>query len=68
MLQNDKSSTPSLKSNTPTPRNEVPTPGTSTTPGLRPLPMGKPPGMEALGTLTTNIIICLGLVLSGYNK
>uniref|UniRef100_A0A3P8W1K0 TLE family member 3, transcriptional corepressor n=1 Tax=Cynoglossus semilaevis TaxID=244447 RepID=A0A3P8W1K0_CYNSE len=45
---NDKSSTPSLKSNTPTPRNEVPTPGTSTTPGLRPLPMGKPPGMEAL--------------------
>uniref|UniRef100_A0A3Q2XSI2 TLE family member 3, transcriptional corepressor n=1 Tax=Hippocampus comes TaxID=109280 RepID=A0A3Q2XSI2_HIPCM len=45
---NDKSSTPSLKSNTPTPRNEVPTPGTSTTPGLRPLTMGKPPGMEAL--------------------
>ncbi|XP_024862445.1 transducin-like enhancer protein 3-B [Kryptolebias marmoratus] len=45
---NDKSSTPSLKSNTPTPRNEAPTPGTSTTPGLRPLPMGKPPGMEAL--------------------
>uniref|UniRef100_A0A669D0F2 TLE family member 3, transcriptional corepressor n=1 Tax=Oreochromis niloticus TaxID=8128 RepID=A0A669D0F2_ORENI len=46
---NDKSSTPSLKSNTPTPRNEAPTPGTSTTPGLRPLTMGKPPGMEALG-------------------
>uniref|UniRef100_A0A3B3XT10 Groucho/TLE N-terminal Q-rich domain-containing protein n=1 Tax=Poecilia mexicana TaxID=48701 RepID=A0A3B3XT10_9TELE len=45
---NDKSSTPSLKSNTPTPRNEAPTPGTSTTPGLRPLSMGKPPGMEAL--------------------
>uniref|UniRef100_A0A8C8E474 TLE family member 3, transcriptional corepressor n=1 Tax=Oryzias sinensis TaxID=183150 RepID=A0A8C8E474_9TELE len=45
---NEKSSTPSLKSNTPTPRNEVPTPGTSTTPGLRPLTMGKPPGMEAL--------------------
>ncbi|XP_067351951.1 transducin-like enhancer protein 3-B isoform X6 [Channa argus] len=45
---NDKSSTPSLKSNTPTPRNEVPTPGTSSTPGLRPLAMGKPPGMEAL--------------------
>ncbi|XP_077477897.1 transducin-like enhancer protein 3-B isoform X2 [Stigmatopora argus] len=44
----DKSSTPSLKSNTPTPRNEAPTPGTSTTPGLRPLTMGKPPGMEAL--------------------
>uniref|UniRef100_A0A673BHC4 Transducin-like enhancer protein 3-B n=1 Tax=Sphaeramia orbicularis TaxID=375764 RepID=A0A673BHC4_9TELE len=41
---NDKSSTPSLKSNTPTPRNEAPTPGTSTTPGLRPLTMGKPPG------------------------
>uniref|UniRef100_A0A3B4A3V3 Uncharacterized protein n=1 Tax=Periophthalmus magnuspinnatus TaxID=409849 RepID=A0A3B4A3V3_9GOBI len=46
---NDKSSTPSLKSNTPTPRNEAPTPGTSSTPGLRPLTMGKPPGMEALG-------------------
>uniref|UniRef100_A0A3Q3ED52 TLE family member 3, transcriptional corepressor n=1 Tax=Labrus bergylta TaxID=56723 RepID=A0A3Q3ED52_9LABR len=46
--ENDKSSTPSLKSNTPTPRNEAPTPGTSTTPGLRPLTMGKPPGMEAL--------------------
>uniref|UniRef100_A0A3Q1JAN6 Groucho/TLE N-terminal Q-rich domain-containing protein n=1 Tax=Anabas testudineus TaxID=64144 RepID=A0A3Q1JAN6_ANATE len=45
---NDKSSTPSLKSNTPTPRNEAPTPGTSTTPGLRPLTMGKPPGMDAL--------------------
>ncbi|XP_077941771.1 transducin-like enhancer protein 3-B isoform X7 [Gasterosteus aculeatus] len=45
---NDKSSTPSLKSNTPTPRNEAPTAGTSTTPGLRPLSMGKPPGMEAL--------------------
>ncbi|XP_031704256.1 transducin-like enhancer protein 3-B isoform X2 [Anarrhichthys ocellatus] len=45
---NDKSSTPSLKSNTPTPRNEAPTAGTSTTPGLRPLTMGKPPGMEAL--------------------
>ncbi|XP_034535883.1 transducin-like enhancer protein 3-B isoform X5 [Notolabrus celidotus] len=45
---NDKSSTPSLKSNTPTPRNEAPTPGTSSTPGLRPLTMGKPPGMEAL--------------------
>ncbi|XP_037103301.1 transducin-like enhancer protein 3-B isoform X5 [Syngnathus acus] len=47
-MTNDKSSTPSLKSNTPTPRNEAPTPGTSTTPGLRPLTMGKPPGMEAL--------------------
>uniref|UniRef100_A0A667Z9Q5 TLE family member 3, transcriptional corepressor n=1 Tax=Myripristis murdjan TaxID=586833 RepID=A0A667Z9Q5_9TELE len=45
---NDKSSTPGLKSTTPTPRNEAPTPGTSTTPGLRPLTMGKPPGMEAL--------------------
>ncbi|XP_034385264.1 transducin-like enhancer protein 3-B isoform X6 [Cyclopterus lumpus] len=45
---NDKSSTPSLKSNTPTPRNEAPTAGTSTTPGLRPLTMGKPPGLEAL--------------------
>uniref|UniRef100_A0A8C5I5Q2 Transducin-like enhancer protein 3-B n=1 Tax=Gouania willdenowi TaxID=441366 RepID=A0A8C5I5Q2_GOUWI len=49
---NDKSSTPSLKSNTPTPRNEAPTPGTSTTPGLRPLTMGKPPGMEALALRT----------------
>ncbi|XP_030650118.1 transducin-like enhancer protein 3-B isoform X18 [Chanos chanos] len=44
---NDKSSTPGLKSNTPTPRNDAPTPGTSTTPGLRPIP-GKPLGMEAL--------------------
>uniref|UniRef100_A0A8C6UZG0 TLE family member 3, transcriptional corepressor n=1 Tax=Neogobius melanostomus TaxID=47308 RepID=A0A8C6UZG0_9GOBI len=35
LFQNDKSSTPSLKSNT-------------STPGLRPLTMGKPPGMEAL--------------------
>uniref|UniRef100_A0A8C6ZJ73 TLE family member 3, transcriptional corepressor n=1 Tax=Nothoprocta perdicaria TaxID=30464 RepID=A0A8C6ZJ73_NOTPE len=35
---NDKSSTPGLKSNTPTPRNDAPTPGTSTTPGLRPMP------------------------------
>uniref|UniRef100_A0A665UBC1 Groucho/TLE N-terminal Q-rich domain-containing protein n=1 Tax=Echeneis naucrates TaxID=173247 RepID=A0A665UBC1_ECHNA len=47
---NDKSSTPSLKSNTPTPRNEAPTPGTSTTPGLRPLTMGKPPAAPALRT------------------
>ncbi|XP_059928153.1 transducin-like enhancer protein 3-B isoform X1 [Gadus macrocephalus] len=45
---NDKSSTPGLKSNTPTPRNEAPTPGTSSTPGLRPLAMGKPPGMDAI--------------------
>uniref|UniRef100_A0A8B9LKW8 Protein groucho-1 n=1 Tax=Astyanax mexicanus TaxID=7994 RepID=A0A8B9LKW8_ASTMX len=44
---NDKSSTPGLKSNTPTPRNDAPTPGTSTTPGLRPIP-SKPLGMEAL--------------------
>ncbi|MGH0132597.1 UNVERIFIED_CONTAM: hypothetical protein FKN15_050136 [Acipenser sinensis] len=44
---NDKSSTPGLKSNTPTPRNDAPTPGTSSTPGLRPLP-GKMPGMESL--------------------
>ncbi|XP_009468285.1 PREDICTED: transducin-like enhancer protein 3 isoform X2 [Nipponia nippon] len=35
---NDKSSTPGLKSNTPTPRNDAPTPGTSSTPGLRPMP------------------------------
>ncbi|KAJ3593410.1 hypothetical protein NHX12_005745 [Muraenolepis orangiensis] len=45
---NDKSSTPGLKSNTPTPRNEAPTPGTSSTPGLRPLAMGKPSSMEAI--------------------
>ncbi|KGL72909.1 Transducin-like enhancer protein 3, partial [Tinamus guttatus] len=45
---NDKSSTPGLKSNTPTPRNDAPTPGTSTTPGLRPMP-GKPAGMDPLG-------------------
>nr|XP_013805144.1 PREDICTED: protein groucho-1-like [Apteryx mantelli mantelli] len=43
---NDKSSTPGLKSNTPTPRNDAPTPGTSTTPGLRPMP-GKPTGPAA---------------------
>ncbi|KAJ8252291.1 hypothetical protein COCON_G00216030 [Conger conger] len=48
-VHNDKSTTPGLKSNTPTPRNDAPTPGTSTTPGLRPI-VGKPPGMEALGT------------------
>ncbi|XP_075570339.1 transducin-like enhancer protein 3 isoform X6 [Pelecanus crispus] len=45
---NDKSSTPGLKSNTPTPRNDAPTPGTSSTPGLRPMP-GKPTGMDPLG-------------------
>ncbi|KAK6475005.1 transducin-like enhancer protein 3 isoform X1 [Huso huso] len=47
LVHNDKSSTPGLKSNTPTPRNDAPTPGTSSTPGLRPLP-GKMPGMESL--------------------
>ncbi|XP_028921308.1 transducin-like enhancer protein 3 isoform X8 [Ornithorhynchus anatinus] len=47
--RNDKSSTPGLKSNTPTPRNEAPTPGTSTTPGLRPMP-GKPPGMDPIAS------------------
>lgn len=47
-IQNDKSSTPGLKSNTPTPRNDAPTPGTSSTPGLRPMP-GKPSGMDPLG-------------------
>ncbi|XP_068814203.1 transducin-like enhancer protein 3 isoform X2 [Struthio camelus] len=47
--QNDKSSTPGLKSNTPTPRNDAPTPGTSTTPGLRPMP-GKPTGMDPLAS------------------
>ncbi|XP_025896344.1 transducin-like enhancer protein 3 isoform X1 [Nothoprocta perdicaria] len=46
---NDKSSTPGLKSNTPTPRNDAPTPGTSTTPGLRPMP-GKPAGMDPLAS------------------
>lgn len=46
---NDKSSTPGLKSNTPTPRNDAPTPGTSTTPGLRPMP-GKPPGMDPMAS------------------
>ncbi|XP_033022486.1 LOW QUALITY PROTEIN: transducin-like enhancer protein 3 [Lacerta agilis] len=46
---NDKSSTPGLKSNTPTPRNDAPTPGTSTTPGLRPMP-GKPSGMDPLAS------------------
>ncbi|NXO63936.1 TLE3B protein, partial [Phainopepla nitens] len=45
---NDKSSTPGLKSNTPTRRNDAPTPGTSSTPGLRPMP-GKPGGMDPLG-------------------
>ncbi|XP_046696164.1 transducin-like enhancer protein 3-B isoform X2 [Silurus meridionalis] len=45
---NDKSSTPGLKSNTPTPRNDAPTPGTSSTPGLRPIPGPKPLGMEVL--------------------
>ncbi|XP_025009719.2 transducin-like enhancer protein 3 isoform X1 [Gallus gallus] len=48
-IQNDKSSTPGLKSNTPTPRNDAPTPGTSSTPGLRPMP-GKPSGMDPLAS------------------
>uniref|UniRef100_A0A669PC14 TLE family member 3, transcriptional corepressor n=1 Tax=Phasianus colchicus TaxID=9054 RepID=A0A669PC14_PHACC len=47
--ENDKSSTPGLKSNTPTPRNDAPTPGTSSTPGLRPMP-GKPSGMDPLAS------------------
>ncbi|XP_059679737.1 transducin-like enhancer protein 3 isoform X10 [Gavia stellata] len=46
---NDKSSTPGLKSNTPTPRNDAPTPGTSSTPGLRPMP-GKPTSMDPLAS------------------
>ncbi|KAM9275561.1 transducin-like enhancer protein 3 isoform 6-T6 [Morus bassanus] len=46
---NDKSSTPGLKSNTPTPRNDAPTPGTSSTPGLRPMP-SKPTGMDPLAS------------------
>ncbi|XP_062998705.1 transducin-like enhancer protein 3 isoform X8 [Elgaria multicarinata webbii] len=49
LIHNDKSSTPGLKSNTPTPRNEAPTPGTSTTPGLRPMP-AKPSGMDPLAS------------------
>ncbi|XP_041073960.1 transducin-like enhancer protein 3-B isoform X1 [Polyodon spathula] len=57
LVHNDKSSTPGLKSNTPTPRNDAPTPGTSSTPGLRPLP-GKMPGMESLApTLRTPLSI-----------
>uniref|UniRef100_A0A8C5JMJ2 TLE family member 3, transcriptional corepressor n=1 Tax=Junco hyemalis TaxID=40217 RepID=A0A8C5JMJ2_JUNHY len=36
-------------SNTPTPRNDAPTPGTSSTPGLRPMP-GKPSGMDPLAS------------------
>ncbi|XP_059679738.1 transducin-like enhancer protein 3 isoform X11 [Gavia stellata] len=47
--ENDKSSTPGLKSNTPTPRNDAPTPGTSSTPGLRPMP-GKPTSMDPLAS------------------
>uniref|UniRef100_A0A8C9WAX8 Groucho/TLE N-terminal Q-rich domain-containing protein n=1 Tax=Scleropages formosus TaxID=113540 RepID=A0A8C9WAX8_SCLFO len=39
MSLHDKASTPVLKSNTPTPRGDA-TPGTSTTPGLRPVPLG----------------------------
>ncbi|XP_015667401.1 transducin-like enhancer protein 3 isoform X11 [Protobothrops mucrosquamatus] len=46
---NDKSSTPGLKSSTPTPRSDVPTPGTSSAPGLRPVP-GKIPGMDPLAS------------------
>ncbi|PKK27645.1 transducin-like enhancer of split 3 [Columba livia] len=49
LSHNDKSSTPGLKSNTPTPRNDAPTPGTSSTPGLRPMP-GKPTGMDPLAS------------------
>ncbi|XP_033971873.1 transducin-like enhancer protein 3-B isoform X7 [Trematomus bernacchii] len=63
---NDKSSTPSLKSNTPTPRNEVPTPGTSTTPGLRPLTMGKPPGMEALAAPALRTPLSIGSYASPF--
>ncbi|XP_039217967.1 transducin-like enhancer protein 3 isoform X8 [Crotalus tigris] len=46
---NDKSSTPGLKSSTPTPRSDAPTPGTSSAPGLRPVP-GKIPGMDPLAS------------------
>ncbi|NWU83262.1 TLE3 protein, partial [Onychorhynchus coronatus] len=53
---NDKSSTPGLKSNTPTPRNDAPTPGTSSTPGLRPMP-GKPSMDPLASALRTPISI-----------
>ncbi|XP_039217964.1 transducin-like enhancer protein 3 isoform X5 [Crotalus tigris] len=47
------SSTPSSKvkdhSSTPTPRSDAPTPGTSSAPGLRPVP-GKIPGMDPLAS------------------
>ncbi|KAM3828546.1 transducin-like enhancer protein 3 isoform 5-T5 [Vipera latastei] len=47
---NDKSSTPGLKSSTPTPRSDLPTPGTSSTPGLRPVPGKLPGGMDPLAS------------------
>uniref|UniRef100_A0A4W4F2C5 Groucho/TLE N-terminal Q-rich domain-containing protein n=1 Tax=Electrophorus electricus TaxID=8005 RepID=A0A4W4F2C5_ELEEL len=64
---NDKSSTPGLKSNTPTPRNDAPTPGTSTTPGLRPIP-GKPLGMEALApALRTPLSYAAPFAMMGHH-
>ncbi|KAK1802212.1 hypothetical protein P4O66_021878 [Electrophorus voltai] len=66
-VPNDKSSTPGLKSNTPTPRNDAPTPGTSTTPGLRPIP-GKPLGMEALApALRTPLSYAAPFAMMGHH-
>ncbi|XP_026565243.1 transducin-like enhancer protein 3 isoform X6 [Pseudonaja textilis] len=60
----DKSSTPGLKSNPPTPRSEVATPGTSSTPGLRPVP-GKPPGMDPLASALGRTPISLASSYAG---
>uniref|UniRef100_A0A8C0MDI6 TLE family member 4, transcriptional corepressor n=2 Tax=Canis lupus familiaris TaxID=9615 RepID=A0A8C0MDI6_CANLF len=46
---NEKSTTPVSKSNTPTPRTDAPTPGSTSTPGLRPVP-GKPAGVDPLAS------------------
>ncbi|XP_072618951.1 transducin-like enhancer protein 4 isoform X13 [Vulpes vulpes] len=47
--ENEKSTTPVSKSNTPTPRTDAPTPGSTSTPGLRPVP-GKPAGVDPLAS------------------
>ncbi|NWT97639.1 TLE3B protein, partial [Urocynchramus pylzowi] len=64
---NDKSSTPGLKSNTPTPRNDAPTPGTSSTPGLRPMP-GKPGGMDPLASALRTPISIAGSYAAPFAK
>ncbi|XP_026992977.1 transducin-like enhancer protein 3-B isoform X16 [Tachysurus fulvidraco] len=65
---NDKSSTPGLKSNTPTPRNDAPTPGTSSTPGLRPIPGPKPLGMEVLApALRTPLSYAAPFAMMGHH-